>query len=460
MSEEKRGRSGGNQPISRHPLFPIIVALWVGALFGMASLAIHPVLVERLVTAVGIDKTIPLAAPPMGATARMLIALMMTGMGAAIGALIARRVARPATKAAESRSVSVSPDESSPAETAAIAGSKRLAGRRRGLAIPAEDAPADRIAPQASQGAAILNVADFDLGSFEESSAPVEQIADAQATRDGDAVAPPAMSGDTAAPFTRTPAAGADAPRPGFDFLPHPGGLNGDDETVEAAPISGTASDDGDPRIDTVESTLPPSAPASSEHTAADRIAFAELDDLSPVELLERLALTMARRREEMKLAAAAPEAGPVTSDEPETVIESPAVESAESRVTPDIEAPVGQDGIAGAALPRLPAALRPVGLEAPAGEGEHDDDTLPGYIPPRHIGLHPATASDEEIDEDDGGTLAQGYSSLLGLSRPHPDRPTAAARPFDAPEGADPEETEKALRDALATLQRMSGAG
>ena len=68
--EHTRSRSGANQPISQHPLFPAIVALWFGALFGLGSLAIRPALVEHFVIATGIDTIIPMATPPQTSVAR------------------------------------------------------------------------------------------------------------------------------------------------------------------------------------------------------------------------------------------------------------------------------------------------------------------------------------------------------------------------------------------------------
>lgn len=82
-------------PISRHPLFPAIVALWFGALFGLGSLAVRPTLLEELVLAGGIDTLVPAAAPPLGLTARILLALGMALLGGVIGATVARRIARP-----------------------------------------------------------------------------------------------------------------------------------------------------------------------------------------------------------------------------------------------------------------------------------------------------------------------------------------------------------------------------
>lgn len=58
MANSKR-KPGNRKPISSHPLFPAVVALWFGALFGLGSLAIRPTLIESLVLKIGIDLVIP-----------------------------------------------------------------------------------------------------------------------------------------------------------------------------------------------------------------------------------------------------------------------------------------------------------------------------------------------------------------------------------------------------------------
>lgn len=94
MANNKR-KTGKAKPITSHQLFPAVVALWFGALFGLGSLAIRPSLIEQAVIASKIDLVIPAAAPPLGVTARILIALILSALGAAIGAALARRIARP-----------------------------------------------------------------------------------------------------------------------------------------------------------------------------------------------------------------------------------------------------------------------------------------------------------------------------------------------------------------------------
>lgn len=89
------------KPVTSHPLFPAVAALWFGALFGLGSLAIRPSLIEELVATSGIDLIVPAAAPPLGVTARILIALTLSALGALIGALLAWRINRPWVKQRE-----------------------------------------------------------------------------------------------------------------------------------------------------------------------------------------------------------------------------------------------------------------------------------------------------------------------------------------------------------------------
>jgi len=244
---------------------------------------------------------------------------------------------------------------------------------------------------------------------------------------------------------------------------------------------------------------------APVDAVAAERIAGAPLDDLSHVELLERLALSMQRKRSG---AAPAPAVEPVENSlslEPQPEAAG-SVAMHESNGLPE-PPPV----------PVIPAALRPIGLD-----DDDDGDHLPAFVPPRHFGLTqqftvpapaPAPAEEEVLAEapveppapvatesGDADELEEGYSSLLSLSRstagqqrfirieePAPlsaeiepvvifpgKEPVSGNAPFARPSGAaaaqpanpgddrnqrDPEETDRALRTALANIQRMSGA-
>ena len=110
MAKSKRKASNA-QPITAHPLFPAVVALWFGALFGLGSLAVRPSLLEAAVIASRIDLLIPAAAPPLGVTARILVALGLSAVGSALGLMIARRITRPKVEVRQRKRTGVAREE-------------------------------------------------------------------------------------------------------------------------------------------------------------------------------------------------------------------------------------------------------------------------------------------------------------------------------------------------------------
>lgn len=94
-STPSRGSKGHSKPITRHPVFPAIVALWFCALLGLGSLTVSAPALEGLVLATHIDAIVPAAAPPLGMTARLIVALALAVVGGGIGWLLALRVAGP-----------------------------------------------------------------------------------------------------------------------------------------------------------------------------------------------------------------------------------------------------------------------------------------------------------------------------------------------------------------------------
>lgn len=100
MVGKQKGKPAKKAPISSHPAFPAVVALWFASLFGIGSLVLPVVLVEKFVTVTGIASLVPAAAPPLGVTARLAIALVGAVIGFAAGFMLARKLvaaqARPA----------------------------------------------------------------------------------------------------------------------------------------------------------------------------------------------------------------------------------------------------------------------------------------------------------------------------------------------------------------------------
>lgn len=250
MAKNKR-RTGKARPITSHQLFPAVVALWFGALFGLGSLAIRPSLIEQAVVASKIDLIIPAAAPPLGVTARILIALVLSALGALIGTLIARHIARPKQEVRQRKRGAANLDAETDAprldgsviepavrqpilaheelgeegfdaaEFAEVAEPQvALAGRRRALAIDHDDedfVPYDS-APLPGGSIQILDVggAEFETAAAESQAQPLDLtgFSESQAKP---ILSGPILSGNgvpDAVTAPMTPAAG-DSPAPG-----------------------------------------------------------------------------------------------------------------------------------------------------------------------------------------------------------------------------------------------------
>jgi hypothetical protein len=205
-------KASPGKPLSAYPLFPAFVALWFAALFGLSSLAVGVANLERFVVDAQLNLVIAAAAPPLGTTARILIAVAMTGIGGilglAIGLLVARANRPKAAAPVTVRARDVHPD----------------APIRRPISAHEEFGEAEE--PDAE---AVL-----DMKALRASSAGVDEVEDLELSAE--------------------------------DSLPAAFGL----------PIG----------------------------EAAERIASADLTDLSPVELLERMAIAMQQRLDRRSQAA------------------------------------------------------------------------------------------------------------------------------------------------------------
>lgn len=616
----KKPRKGA--PLSRHPLFPAIVALWFGALFGLGSLALRPALVEQLVIAAGIDTLIPATAPPLGTTTRILIALAMTGLGALLGGSLARRIARPAPEVRQRRrgatsaaSETIAPRALSRSdyfgagaglEAARDGDDLSLQGnKRRSLALSDDVGPLEihETAPLPGSSHDRVPVAPLDLAAWDVPAASARQdqparFAQTAGTEGGDELeedtddamfvqaATPAEPLDLAdlpeaghrrfapppfepssftppsfAPPAFTPPSFVAAER---ESEPRPFAVPSDAIWFDAEapgaeahePEAAQLPEDATPKlssIDPVEAQVaepvaeatfanPPAIESRAKPAlippvgaAAERLVASDFDELSPVQLVERLAISLQRRRQAVAAGAVPAALNPA----PSTDIAQPAAALPLQRlVQPAIGAPV-QPPAAAFAAPleplAMPAALRPLDFNAHADEDEDLDETALDFLPPRqfswqaqpaaeplfgkpaakiHIDSEPEHLSDTAEDAD----LEESYSSLLDLSRPGAQRasfiriedgddddgmvepvvvfpgqrtplatpaggspaasqaPAAtvpgsaastASRLFDRPSDSsamparsvDQEEADRALRAALSTLQRMSGA-
>ncbi len=577
MANTKRKPTKG-KPISSHPLFPAVVALWFGALFGLGSLAIRPTLIESVVLKTGLDLVVPAAAPPLGVTARILIALIMASLGAAIGAALAVRLTRPKTVVRERKRTAANPGAAAEAE-AALWNSRNvytdgpvfrpisaheelgdsldspglLAGRRRALAVEPEERPfephefaplpggepqifdisATRLAPVADLAPvaeAAQPEAPLDLGAFP-APAPVEPQQPLDWSAPSATPAPPLVEREVPA-LSEAPrifAMPVEQDHVPVEVVRAAGFRTSVFEQEPAAPLF--AARDAAPAD---LPTLAESAPLAAEPLPAPEPQPAPAD-LGMTDLARRLQESMARRRaargeqakapqvegpqaEPVQAAPVAPEAAPTTA-EPAFVPPPPifTVAPPEPALAPEIPP---------APIP-MPAALRPVSFDLP----DEDDHADLSALMPRHLTMPAPTPVEEavveeavveeipveaiaeantaaeaaleveiEADADADAVADDAFASLLSIEMPRqefvrveePEEPASAIepvvifpgqmasanvaplRPFDAPAAAmpgapvaqapaapavDPAEAERALRLALANLQRISGA-
>lgn len=219
------------QPLRSHRLFVPGVALWFAALFGLASLAVRTALIEAVVQALQVHLLIPAAAPPLGTTARVLIACGMTLLGAVIGfvvATIAARSVRPKAPPVEAQAAADAPF------------SPELPTFRKRDLHP--DAPVRAPVQALDEFGEPLDAAILDASRDDELVLETPHTAEI----------PEAMPAPASVVIDHVPAALQPAPAPYVPLL----------------------------------------------SSGAQRIAAASLDDLSNLELIERLAIAMQRRAE------------------------------------------------------------------------------------------------------------------------------------------------------------------
>ncbi|MFC3175209.1 hypothetical protein ACFOD9_13190 [Novosphingobium bradum] len=453
-----------------HPLFPAILALWLAALLAIGAMIMPVGLIERAAGAVHLDDLVPSARPPLGFTARLLLAFALALTGAAGGLLAARALGRrhagsPVRQPAAAVRAAPTPTAGDDEDFARLAASRsESTPRRRALTSEtAEGAPS------------ILEI----------SALPT--------------LAPLAAASAAAEPAAEPADAPADAPA---------GAPSGSGATPAAEP----ADDRGDAPAIRFRS------PAQLAGTAAMRLCAAPLETLGVIELVERFAVALhARRHRDGTTEPSAPASNQIqptpfgephggaprpapSANRPFDMPAEPCAEDLASRPADQNASPLL------ARRPAPPANLAP----SPAGEmvilsppvqADRWLDENPGSD-----STEPALWSLPELDggDDHGGgdgspadpaadPDATGYSSLLDLrptTRVPPPladfvriedgeaEPAAEAGPrpvvvfpgqaVPAPplptrlpgmdEPASAAQTEAALREALAALQRMSG--
>ena len=561
-------------PISAHPAFPAIVALWFAALLGLGSLVLPVALIERLVTVTHFSSIVSAAEPPLGFTARAGIALGASIAGALVGLWLARKVAAAATPEPRARGFALASDWqcrpiSAPDELGDDgfdpASASAPAQKRRSLAIVEDDGPSSYLqaVPLPGQSTdASAELAPFAAAPLSEPVAAGEPVAetDREPLELGAFVAPdgeeePSVRDDAEdelealrqqihtldAPRIERPAFAVaaqanDEPLPfAAPSLRRPAVAEFDEE--EQADVTQDENDydafDDESSSDESLGQVPFVAEPMPRLAVVEDFSEPEVDDrpveeLGLVQLAARLGASLEKRRAWL---AQRPSAGPAPAPAPVPFADGEDFEAARpeeaaramadffgsanspepAEVTEDF-AMTGPDleFDEGSAEQALPAQLRSVSFD---GDDEFDEDAI-GASFSLPLGGVSAQANDaldregEDFDEEEPDDAE--YSSLLAMKNPFArqqefvridepeetgsaiepavtfpsvspakfgaasDEPggASAARPFDPPKKPaesvshrapatprDPAEAERSLRDALATLQRMSGA-
>jgi hypothetical protein len=565
-------------PISAHPAFPAIVALWFAALLGLGSLVLPIALIEKLVTVTGIASLIPAAEPPLGFTARAGIALAASIAGALVGLALARKVAAtsaPEPKARgfslasghQCRPISAHDELGEDGLDSADFAPSSLIHKRRSLAMAEDNNPSAflQAAPlpgQATEGGVeqVLAEEAFAPNSiavgeaiFEAELEPLElgDFADS-----ADAAEEKASIGEADGALEalrlqiHTPDVPAAEASPMRDPMFEPAAFEPkqapDDPLPFAAPslrrtLAESFDEDepaNEPQDDEVED-MEAYQPFADE--PASQLMAVELGDESDtdargveepglIQLAARLGASIEKRRAWLaQRQSAAPVAPPPVavfgeSDDFEAVEADEAARAIADFFGPadngdaqvhshgDPVAPKAETDPSYAMPPAaVPAPLRGVTLDL--GEEDDEDAFAASLALPLDAALSEPESPDAEKDEqfDEEEPEDGDYSSLLAMKNPfarqqefvrieepeeddgsiepavtfpspsptahawtdEPHAHASAARPFDppkkpvesvlrpapAPAPRDPGDAERSLRDALATLQRMSGA-
>lgn len=486
MAKQKQSPTKA-RPITSHPLFPAVVGLWFGALSGLGSLAVRPSLIEDMVLSTRINLIVPAAAPPLGLTARILLTLVMASLGTIVGVVLAQRLTRPKVELKE------------PARTAH--GAVPTAQTRQRARDAQPDAPS--CTPISMQE---LESGD-DLGGMAQTDGGRAGRRRALTVKHGgDQFVPPDFAplpggapqmldmAELAPSPVPEPAPAESQVVPASDPLPSPSSLSMTDLAARLAESM---------QRRRAARNAAMAAPAIAEPLAAapKPVASAPIRFAAPDQVV-----------------AMAPEA-PAIVVEPGAPVTQP---SFAAQILPQAAPVQAEQSPVPAAEPHgdaaLPISLRPLALDAFLEEDLAFDASL---LPPRRlvaeapaVPAHPAASAAEPAEPADEPIAEENYASLLGIgggrtgfvrieepaadaAAPEPvvifpgqsplgqapqftpptlaglDEDGASLRRFDSPAAEQsqavdigspeahvaPEEADQALRTALASLQRISGA-
>lgn len=402
--------------ITSHRLFPVFAALWFAALFGLGSLAISSEALGALVTAIGLPALVPAAAPPLGFTAKLLVALILTVIGGGLGLLLGLRL-RPKA-AAVSRAVARTAEPAPSAPDAADGGIPKIRARD---AHP--DAPPRR--------PLVLTEAFADTATtvVEEAAVPLlRPKSEPDAAPDVPESWPPVYTEAHEADLPPLDLAEADDAYEAA-FVDDPSGPNLPAElqpefVPEPAPVLMPVLLAATPQVPSGVVLPQRSRDQILAGELWSPVAIAALDQLGLVQLIERLALAIAARK-------TASDAGPPPPSE---------------TTMPETAEDTSSDPLAPFAKPAAVAG----GNDAPAGQAEPAAQA------------EPPVSAREAILRRLGGKADEAPTNVAPSDNQN-DAVVALRPAFAAPDpvaAAASLDTDEALRAALATLQRMTARG
>ena len=344
--------------MTAHPWFTAIVALWFAALLGLSGLVLAPAMLERIVAASGIDSFIAAAAPPLGQTARLLVALGLAGLGGVLGLILGRFLAARAkfTRPGDREVAHAAPEEPIGDEADTFG----------------EDAPGlglrNRLARLTGQGDGPRDFAD--LPKLRARDCHPDAPGRKPLTPSDDLVADDLPADELVA--ERLP---ADDHMPVEHMPVEPGHVPADDDAVMAAQDVPASDEPLELELGDALGFLAPfsgSDPVNgSDPAPIPALAGARLDSLGVVQLTERLAIAMQARRERdarrRQAVAATPDDAPIVLSSLIAVRPrepAPAPAAAEISVAP-AEAELGGKSREGGYSSLLDLSRRPAGSDA-----------------------------------------------------------------------------------------------
>lgn len=501
MASKAQPQSGTRPPVSAHPAFPAIVALWFAALLGIGSMMLPTILLERVVETIGLPSIFEATTPPLGFGAKALIALAAAVIGAICGLVIARKVvaanaapAKPRKRGANARRAVDVPAKRPIVATEEL-GEEGLGpvaedvgmddyddededdefeqgpplaapipGRRRPLSVTDDSGPSDFLvsvplpgdpdpyrdaAPEAVAAEDAPRPFDLPLAMPAEDAVIIDAAADTGADvepHDPDVLHLAAAEEESVMPehaFSRSP----------LDLRP----------ADEAAPAFAAPVNEAEQPARQIFGAPQQPVPAPIAPFAAPEGNARSLAELSMADLIARFGRALEAERQAPVAATEAPATAPVaglpafeppmiaepeTDDQPVAFTFQRAPAAAADAARP-FAAPASEEEIASA-----PAQMFAAAEEAPAA--------VPQALRPLDLGEFDEDEQDDDPFADDFGLPFGGAAAARSFGQPEAEAAPAFAAPFAA-HSAEADEDEDANEDAYSSLLSMKspfGAG